>query len=361
MRQTFIFNENEQSRNQYFTQAATWMNSMRNGVPLSSGEVLQNSLEEAEKRELENYIMELLMPEIEVEVKAKRVGCCFDHDKTEDFRVILATKVFEDFYKFNNVDYITNKSKRYTITTFIDRKAREAMRELMIEERGLPVNAIKNLRVISDAINDIMDEKQILEEMVSADMICEKLSHMSISKNMIITLMELYHGMPSIDAMDNFESRIKDTSDDFVDQILKEMSDDTKAAFDEVFLTFSKLELFIFMKEFGYFGEKIRKMTAKELSYQDYFIDMTKLDRDGEKNIAFGDIRIQRPGRNSNESNEILVESVHYVKERFYNNKFAKVKKKFATLEGKVPVDEIRAELKDYCLDLWERKFGDGI
>ncbi len=357
MREVFIYDATTQAKDKYLTQAAVWMDSIRNGVSLDNGEVLKDSLSDNEKQELTGYIMEVMMPELENEVhfKSRRFG--FDYDKTEDFKDILCLKVFEEFYRFNNPRFLKDKTKRYTIVTFIDHKSREAMRDLMVEERGLPINAVRNLRLISDAITEIRYEMDLAEEQITAELVFEKLAGKKISYPMVVTLMDLYRGIPSIDGLEEAENRFADCSGDFVEKLVNEISQDTKAAFDEVFLTFSKLELFIFMKEFGYFGEQVRKMTAKEISYQDHFVDMTRLDQDGEKNIEFGDVRVKRPGRNSGESNEILVESVHYVKEKFYSNKFAKVKRKFATLADKVSIDEIRAELKGYCLDLWKNNF----
>ncbi len=39
------------------------------------------------------------------------------------------------------------------------------------------------------------------------------------------------------------------------------------------------------------------------------------------KNIEYGNVKIQRPGRSGGIVEEVLVESVYYVKEKFYSNK----------------------------------------
>ena len=43
---------------------------------------------------------------------------------------------------------------------------------------------------------------------------------------------------------------------------------------DALFVTFSDVELFILMKEFKFLGNQIGSMTAREMSYQDYFLDI---------------------------------------------------------------------------------------
>lgn len=123
---------------------------------------------------------------------------------------------------------------------------------------------------------------------------------------------------------------------------------------DNSFSDFSKLELYIFMKEFGFLGERVRSMTAKEMSYQDYFVMLAKEERNGEKNIEFGNVHIKRPGRNSGTEDEVFVESVYYVKEKFYSNKVAKIKKKLATLAGKIAMNDVAGCMEAYCNNLWK-------
>ncbi len=48
----------------------------------------------------------------------------------------------------------------------------------------------------------------------------------------------------------------------------------------------------------GFFGKEIGSMTAREMSYQDYFVDMARKEKLGAKNIEFGTVKVTRPGRN---------------------------------------------------------------
>lgn len=109
------------------------------------------------------------------------------------------------------------------------------------------------------------------------------------------------------------------------DKIVVDMDSSVKKKLDHVFDKFSDLELFILMKEYGFFGEHVRKLTAKELSYKDFFVELARADRSGGKNIEYGNVKIQRPGRSGGIVEEVLVESVYYVKEKFYSNKVAKI------------------------------------
>lgn len=154
----------------------------------------------------------------------------------------------------------------------------------------------------------------------------------------------------------NFESTYSDGAADIEDEIELEMDPVTKAKMDAVFATFSDLELFILMKEFGFFGKEIGSMTAREMSYQDYFVDMARKEKLGAKNIEFGTVKVTRPGRNSGAEEVLLVENVFYVKERYYNNKVAKIRKKLASLATTVEKDDLLGFLDGYCWKLWKER-----
>lgn len=297
--------------------------------------------------------MELLLPEIETASRFKRRRMCLDSYKTEELNAILMMKVYEDFYKFNNPRFLTDKSKKYAIQTFIDHKAHEAMRDLLVQERDLPINAIRNLRLVTNAIVEIAEETEVAVDDVTPEMVAEKLADKSISMKMITSLMEIYHGNVSIEDMTDSDFRLQDNTMDLENKIVCELDESTTVVLDSVIGKFSKLELFIMMKEFGFFGEKTKSMTAKELSYKDYFVAMAREDKDGDKNIEFGSVHIKHPGRNTRCEDEILVEEVFFVKEKFYSNKVAKIKKKLAELAGKISISEVEGCLEGYCWKKW--------
>ena len=67
-------------------------------------------------------------------------------------------------------------------------------------------------------------------------------------------------------------------------------------------------------------------------------------------------MKIQRPGRSSGIVEEVLVESVYYVKEKFYSNKVAKIKKQLFELSHEMDVDDLKGNLEDYCKELWAKR-----
>lgn len=356
MRAEFLFKKEVQGKDEYFTMAATWMDSIRNGVKLEDGSCLKEVLTVAEQQELMEYIMEQLMPEIKTVVRFKKRRTSLDEYKAEELESILSMMVYEDFHKYNKAEHLADQQKRYTISAYLEHKARESMREMLIQERSLPVNVIRNLKYVNVAILSIAEEQEISCDEVTAEMVYEKMSDKSISYKMVLSLMELYHGNISIEEMENPDERLQNNMDNPENKISNEINENTKKVLDQVFMDFSKMELYIVMKEFGFLGEQIRSMTAKEISYKDYFVSMTREDRDGEKNIVFGNVHVKHPGRNT-AADEIFVESVYYVKEKFYSSKVAKIKKKLVGLAQKISMAEVEGCLEAYCMELWKEKY----
>ena len=60
-------------------------------------------------------------------------------------------------------------------------KLHEAMRDMLVDERNLPLNVIRNLKLVNDAVVKIAKEEEIELDAVSALMVYEELSEKSIS------------------------------------------------------------------------------------------------------------------------------------------------------------------------------------
>lgn len=120
----------------------------------------------------------------------------------------------------------------------------------------------------------IAEEQEISCDEVTAKMVYESLVGKSISYKMVLSLMEVYHGVISIDEMENVDESLQDNTNNLEQKMNRKIDTDTENILNQVFMDFSELELYIVMKEFGFLGDQIRKMTAKELSYQDYFVKM---------------------------------------------------------------------------------------
>lgn len=340
-----------------FTEMARVAESIRLGTRLSNGRCLKEELSVEEKDAAETYIMKKLIPEIREASKAKSRKLELSCEQEKLFNQLLLEHVYVEFHKYNKAQHLSQKDKTYEVSTFIDIQAKAAFRDYLIEERGLPVNTIQNMSLVSTAVAEIAMDKEIRPKEVTSDMVYEAVGkEKQISKEMIDILLGLLKGSVSIEEIPNFESTYSDGAADIEDEIELEMDPVTKAKMDAVFATFSDLELFILMKEFGFFGKEIGSMTAREMSYQDYFVDMARKEKLGAKNIEFGTVKVTRPGRNSGAEEVLLVENVFYVKERYYNNKVAKIRKKLASLATTVEKDDLLGFLDGYCWKLWKER-----
>jgi len=337
-----------------FTEMARVLESIRMGTKLPDGRCLMDELSESEKSEVETFIMKKLMPEIREASRAKSRKLELNYDKESTFHSILVEWVYREFHKFNKAAYLSDKEKVYELSSFIDMQAKAAFRDFLIEDRGLPVNTIQNMSLVSAAVADIVMGRDISPKDVTSEMVYEFMGkEKQISKEMIDIIFGLLTGNVSIEQIQDFDKMFADETSDFVDDIKLDMDPYTKAKLDAVFATFSDLELFILMKEFGFLGGKIGSMTAKEISYQDYFVNMVRSEKLGLKHIEYGSVRVVRPGRNSGAKEELLVENVYFVEDRYYNNKMLKIRKKLAALSKKVDKDDVAGCLEDYCINLW--------
>lgn len=340
-----------------FTEMARVVESIRVGTALPNGKCLRDELSDAEKKQVETYVMKKLIPEIREASKAKSRKLELSYEQEKLFNQLLLEQVYEEFHKYNKAQHLSQKDKTYEVSTFIDIQSKAAFRDYLIEERGLPVNTIQNMSVVSTAVAEIALEKEIRPKEVTSDMVYEAVGkEKQISKDMIDILLGLLKGSVSIEEIPNFESTYSNNTTEIEDEIEFEMDEITKAKMDAVFATFSDLELFILMKEFGFFGKEMGSMTVREMSYQDYFLDMVRKEKLGSKNIEFGNVKVTRPGRNSGAEEVLLVENVFYVKERYYNNKVAKIKKKLSSLAKSVEKDDLLGCLDGYCRKLWAER-----
>ena len=346
MRPEFIFTpvtNTTKERDDYFTKMALCLESVREGTIMADGSNLQEELNEEEKSELLGYVIDSL--EFEMKPAVKHYSF-LDYHQAEDMGSLLKIKLIETIHTYNNPNYLKDKSKRYSISTFVSKKASSAMRDYLSDERNLPVNAIRNLRTISKIISQISAEEQIIPSAVTPEQVMKELEDKSISYKMVVLLMEIYHGAPSIDEMEDSDERLKDTRNCFEKCFHSEMDDKTKKILDDFFDKFSHLELFLAMKGCGVFGEAMRRMEVEEMMHSDYFIELAKNDVQGKKYVT----------EDYNKVKNVLVEAEERNFKKFSYNKVAKVKHKMLELGKGVLIEDLEGNLETYFLNLWQER-----
>ena len=337
---------------QEFTKLARIPESIRNGVVVDDGSNLKEEWSDEDKKIAEEHILLELIPVINEISKEKSRKYMFNYDREENYHQTLMIMVFEEFPKYNKLDPENGKTKTFDIEAFVEVMAKASFRRLMMEERGLSKKTVIKMSQVNNAMVEIFLEEECSYGDDIREKLYERLKDSGMSGQMIDTLYLLLRGTVSIDSIPDFEDLMESEGSDVESNAKFDIDAHTKAKLDAVFVTFSDAELFILMKEFDLLGDNIGSMTVKEVSYQDYFIKLVRQEKLGVKNIEFGNVLVQNPGRNTR-AEELLVENVYYVKERYYNNKVAKIKRKLSSLADILEEGDLKGCLEEYCVNIW--------
>lgn len=150
----------------------------------------------------------------------------------------------------------------------------------------------------------------------------------SISKRKIIELLEIENGIVSVSEMEDRGEQMEDCKKEFKTSFDSEMDTDTTKVLDDATALFSDLDLYILMKEYGIMGEKIRKQEMCEFVESDLYVMLLHRDTT---------IRASNPDP---------------IKTAY--NKKNKIKKAFASLNGKVNMVDLQNAIEPYFLNRWE-------
>lgn len=325
MRTEFRFPEGA-NRNEYLTKAAKWINSIQNKVELEDGRNLSGELEAYEQEELRNYVYGMILQDVKTESRSKSKKIGLNYEQEKEYESVLQELIVMEFYKYNNPAYMTNPDKRYVISTFIGQIAPRAMRIYLSEDRNLPVNVIRNLRILDKTINSIAREKNIAADDVTPEMVAEALNDVSISVKMIVDLMKLLHGSISMDVMleENDERLAEYSREDeyhYSDFDLK-----IKKKLDASFGKFSLTDMCLLMKQYGFWGDDVQKMQIGDFVKTDFY-----------QKLFMNDASIR--------SKKDPVKNAY--------NKLAKISAELENLASDLVEYEFDGELEAYCRDHW--------
>jgi hypothetical protein len=214
----------------------------------------------------------------------------------------------------------------FTIETFIKSRTKSCMRDAIAEERGLSVNRGRLLQKINRIKGELSQELKINGDHISADMIYERMPG-NVSKQMIRELLYLERGSLSLSEMEESGEQFGDQNMNVGEVFEKELDEDTKQLLDEATARFSKLDVYILMKEFGLLGEDIRKQEMCEFVKSALF-----------RQLLDADLSV----RSKNDPVRIAY------------NKTVKIKKTLASLNGKIELVDLVGSLPGYFQRRWD-------
>ena len=342
-----------------FSEMARVVESITKGTPLPDGRNLKESLSEEDKQMARNYVMGKLQPIIEKTVRAVGAKMELSYDDEEEFRQILSITVFNQLPLFNRDEYVEKTDETYEIASFIKKWIPSVLREIEAFNKHMPVNAIRNQKKIENTIFEISVSNRISEDKVSAEMIYEALDDDTIMLETIAALLRVRRGIKYLDedADDKTASTLEDEKQNVERSVLQKITPEKKAALDAILAGLSDMELFLLLRKMEMLGDNLKGLTVKQLSYQDFFVELARNDKNGKKHIAFGNVEIVRPGRNTKSEEAITIEDVYYVEEDFIKNVMPRIQNKLLGLASVFSSsEEIVGVFELYCLHVWNKR-----
>jgi len=325
MRTDFLQKENENTKN-YLTRAAKIYASITEGVALEDGTVLMDSIDEAERVEFMDYIMGIMNPIIIKVVECESRAAHLSIQVQE----ILLSRVYEmvllEFGNFNN--YKEDSDETYKLESFIKAKLGDIVRHSVAEDQGIGVNRSRQRSMVFKTRSAIANEKQIDEDKVTVDEICKRIDETNkkknarnVSRKLVMELLGLEKGFVSTSEMEENGEQLGELQSGLKTAYDYEMDSDTMEILDEAFATFSALDYYILMKEFGFYGEAIRNQEMVEFVEGDLFKKLFDLD-------------------------DTIRSKTDPVKTSY--NKKNKIKKALASLNGKVNMTDLVGTIEPY-------------
>ena len=237
--------------------------------------------------------------------------------------------VLKDFGKFNN--YKEDSEEEYTLASFVKGRIGDVIRNSVSEDQGIGVNRSRQRNYVCRVRSAIANEKQIEEEKITVDEICERINAenkkknaRNISKKLVMELLAFEKGFVSTSEMEEKGEQLGQLQSGLVTEFDSEMDFDTKEILDEAFKSLSGLDYYILMKEYGMLGEQIRNQEVCDFVVTSLF-----------QKLLFED--------------ETIRSKADPVKTAY--NKKNKIKKALASLNGKVNMSDLIGTIETYVED----------
>lgn len=236
----------------------------------------------------------------------------------------VMTKTFQ---RFNDPEHLKDKEKQYGIRSFIKNTTKYCMRDALANTLGISQDRCKILLKIRKAREELSQAYALEWDKVPVDMIYDELNE-QVAKEEIIELLRIEKGYISLEqARENGEQL--DVTEGIPDSVYgNELPDDTKAEMDRAFAKFSKLDIYILVKDAGLLDEEISRMEMCDFVITPLFQKL--LDED-----------------DSIRSKSDPLKTAY--------NKKSKIKKVLLELGSRISMDDVEGCLTSYVKKLWEQ------
>lgn len=187
------------------------------------------------------------------------------------------------------------------------------MRETFAGMRGVSAALEERIQKVRTAVRNVMVERQIKQEEVTAEMIQDQLTF----TNKIETIKAL---MEFSTTRNSYESMLDENDDiegdlDVKTEVFDGLDKSTEEKLDFFFSKLSDFEKFFVLVRSDCVPVSARTQTQKQISMNELLVKIAKEDKKNAKNVLVGEVTVTRFNRASNTEPKIY-SNVEYIKDR---------------------------------------------
>ena len=202
------------------------------------------------------------------------------------------------------------KDKGYEFLTYLRHLSGEAMRETFAGMRGVSAALEERIQKVRTAMRNVMVERQIKQEEVTAEMIQDQLTF----TNKIETIKAL---MEFSTTRNSYESMLDENDDiegdlDVKTEVFDGLDKSTEEKLDFFFSKLSDFEKFFVLVRSDCVPVSARTQTQKQISMNELLVKIAKEDKKNAKNVLVGEVTVTRFNRASNTEPKIY-SNVEYI------------------------------------------------
>lgn len=284
MRKFYVFDAENENRDDYLTRMAEAMDSVLNHKPYKEGQSLADTMSGAEIEEMKHEIWKQI--EEPLSDAAHYVIYMTGLNRLEeDFRQELSMEVWKNFCRYNNPEY-GKSGARFTFVTFISIYVKPALRRVIGRSEGYGRRTADKIRLVGKARKRILESEPDRDPyLINADEILgvlPEISKQSVSRDDLTML--LYAMMPEADVnavegdpalaclMEKPELR-----DRKVERALRSFAEE---------FGMRPMQMFVFLQNYGFCDERYERLSSKQLGADPLFLKICREDRIGSRHIG---------------------------------------------------------------------------
>ena len=324
-----LLKQNKETITDYMNRAASYLRSMEQGAVTKDGYNLAEDLTVYEQEKLKEYIYCMAFDEMKKTVGRHCLNVCDFGSDREDFISNFQIVIMKRLKDFN----ANGSAKKFA------------------GMRGVSAALEERIQKVRTAVRNVMVERQIKQEEVTAEMIQDQLTF----TNKIETIKAL---MEFSTTRNSYESMLDENDDiegdlDVKTEVFDGLDKSTEEKLDFFFSKLSDFEKFFVLVRSDCVPVSARTQTQKQISMNELLVKIAKEDKKNAKNVLVGEVTVTRFNRASNTEPKIY-SNVEYIKDRVMQYQMKKAEDLVLRLGEVLKRHELcgRGGVK-YFLDQW--------